>query len=393
MSTPSLKPFSPFDLSPYAPKKARTQAAAEHAPENDAETVGRLPLDGGSEPASVDEAWHKAQDDAAQAGAASTPETAEEHPSDHAGDAAETRDPDMERIETSLRWLQREGTSRRLPRAVQLPPIAGLRSVADDARGRDQFINGMRVPHSLAPERLRPPPPMRERRDHLRGALRVLVACLIAAPIAYYFSAGSFTLSSQPQRNPQAEQGSSQAEAPRDTQLASIASRVVTARQFPLPREDVRPGEADDYNSMLASQNRAASQPPPAARNGVAPAIDVPAPAAAPAAEPAPAPANPVVQASRELSPEDIRLLLQKGEQYVAAGDLVTARQVYRRAAEAGNAAAALAMGATFDPAVLARLGTFGMIADAAKAREWYEKAKSFGSPDAARRLESLAAR
>ena len=370
MSTPSVKPFNPFDLSPYAPRKARMQAAAESAAENDA----------ASESAAVEEA----QDDGMHAEPSAPPDDAAEEPAERES-TPETRDPDMERIETSLRWLQREGGSRRLPRAVQLPPIAGLRTVGTGARahGDDQFINGIRVPHSLAPERLRPPPEMRERRDYLRGPLRVLVACLIAAPIAYYFSVGSFTLSTQPPRS------ETQAEAPRETKLASIASRVVTARQFPLPREDVRPGEADDYNSMLASQNRAAPQPPPAADKAVTPAVDIPA--AAPA-EPQPAPANPVVQASRELAPEDIRLLLQKGEQYVAAGDLVTARQVYRRAAEAGNAAAALAMGATFDPAVLAKLGTFGMIADADKAREWYEKAKSFGSPDAARRLELLAA-
>jgi hypothetical protein len=380
-----LKPFSPFDLSPYAPKKARMNAAAENAAEND-------PM---SEPAAVDEA----PGDDMHAEPSAAPDAAAEQAAEHES-APETRDPDMERIETSLRWLQRESGSRRLPRAVQLPPIAGLRTVGDGsrARGEDQFINGIRVPHSLAPERLRPPPEMRERRDYLRGPLRVLVACLIAAPIAYYFSVGSFTLPSQSPprqtqtdapREAQAQQSrETQADAPRETKLASIASRVVTARQFPLAKEEVPPGEADDYNSMLASQNRAV--PPPSAGNAVAPAVDVPAATLPPAA--APEPAKPVVQASRELSPEDIRLLLQKGEQYVAAGDLVTARQVYRRAAEAGNAAAALAMGATFDPAVLARLGTFGMIADAAKAREWYEKAKSFGSPDAARRLESLAA-
>jgi len=384
MSTPLVKPFSPFDLSPYAPKKARTHAAAEHAVENDAETVVRWPLTGASEPLAADEVHN----DVARAGAASAPDAAQEpHPDDSAPDTeeestthpreSEARDPNIDRLESSLRWLQREGAAQRLPRAVQLPPIAGLRSVSDGERGRgDQYINGLRVPPSLAPERLRPPPEMRERRDHLRGPMRILVASLIAAPIAYYFSVGGFTLSSQPKR-----------EASPEPQLASVASRVVTAKQFPLPKEDVRPGEAEDYNSMLASRNRAALQPPsPAA---VAPAVDIPA--AAPA-EPEPAPAVPVVQPARELAPEDIRLLLQKGEQFVAAGDLITARQVYRRAAEAGNATAALAMGATFDPTVLARLGTVGMIADADKAREWYEKARSYGSPDATRRLDSLAA-
>jgi hypothetical protein len=95
----------------------------------------------------------------------------------------------------------------------------------------------------------------------------------------------------------------------------------------------------------------------------------------------------------RELDPETIKLLLQQGEQFVASGDLVSARQVYRKAAEAGNAAAALALGATFDPVVLAKIGVRGMGADIEKARSWYEKAKEFGSPDAPRRLELLANR
>jgi len=95
----------------------------------------------------------------------------------------------------------------------------------------------------------------------------------------------------------------------------------------------------------------------------------------------------------RALDDETIKLLLQQGEQLVGAGDLVSARQVYRRAAEAGNPAAALALGATYDPAVLARVGLPGTGADIAKARSWYEKAKEFGSAEAPRRLETLAKR
>jgi len=55
--------------------------------------------------------------------------------------------------------------------------------------------------------------------------------------------------------------------------------------------------------------------------------------------------------------------------------------------------AAALALGATFDPIVLAKIGVRGAGADVEKARGWYERAKEFGSPDAPRRLEMLANR
>jgi TPR repeat protein len=45
----------------------------------------------------------------------------------------------------------------------------------------------------------------------------------------------------------------------------------------------------------------------------------------------------------------------------------------------------------TYDPNVLARLGVVGMSAELEKARSWYQKAETLGSPDARRRLDLLA--
>jgi TPR repeat protein len=61
-----------------------------------------------------------------------------------------------------------------------------------------------------------------------------------------------------------------------------------------------------------------------------------------------------------------------------------------RRAAEANNAEAALALGATYDPFVLRELKVYGLTPDAAMARSWYEKAVELGSSAAPRRLEML---
>jgi hypothetical protein len=108
---------------------------------------------------------------------------------------------------------------------------------------------------------------------------------------------------------------------------------------------------------------------------------------------PSGAEAPPASKALRRLDPEDIKHLMKQGEQFAATGDLVTARLVFQRAAEAGDATAALAMGATYDPIVLAKLGFWGISADVGKARSWYEKAKEFGSSEATRRLEVLANR
>ena len=98
-------------------------------------------------------------------------------------------------------------------------------------------------------------------------------------------------------------------------------------------------------------------------------------------------------KAIRVLDPEEIKLLLKQGEQFIAVGDVATARTVLQRAAEAGNASAAMALGGTYDPNVLAKLGVVGVSADVEKARSWYQKAEKFGSPEARGRLDALAGR
>ena len=71
----------------------------------------------------------------------------------------------------------------------------------------------------------------------------------------------------------------------------------------------------------------------------------------------------------------------------------MTARVVFRRAAEAGDAGGALALGATYDPVVLARMGVRGIAPDIEQARSWYEKARDFGSAEAPHLLKALADR
>jgi TPR repeat protein len=110
-----------------------------------------------------------------------------------------------------------------------------------------------------------------------------------------------------------------------------------------------------------------------------------------PAAEPPAAPNS--SNSVRALQPDEIRLLVEQGEKFAGAGDIVTARMLFERAAKAGDAAAALALAATYDPVVLARVGVLGMDTDVEKARLWYQKAESLGSTQAAARLNALATR
>jgi len=94
--------------------------------------------------------------------------------------------------------------------------------------------------------------------------------------------------------------------------------------------------------------------------------------------------------AQRKLDLEEIAILLKRGKDLIANGDLAAARLVLQRAANANDAEAALALGATYDPYVLRALKVYGFKADPVMARVWYEKARELGSAAAPRRLEML---
>jgi len=113
------------------------------------------------------------------------------------------------------------------------------------------------------------------------------------------------------------------------------------------------------------------------------------------AVQPAPEPAEPArvepAPALRSLDRDEIATLHRRGEELIGQGDIAGARLLLTRAAEAGDARAALALGATYDAANLNRLGVHGIVPDAAQARAWYAKAAEFGSDEASRRLEQIA--
>jgi TPR repeat protein len=76
----------------------------------------------------------------------------------------------------------------------------------------------------------------------------------------------------------------------------------------------------------------------------------------------------------------------------MAIGDIASARTVFERVAETGNAAGAFALAETYDPAVLKTLHLYGgMTPDLGLARRWYEQAREWGSAAAADRIARLA--
>jgi hypothetical protein len=132
-----------------------------------------------------------------------------------------------------------------------------------------------------------------------------------------------------------------------------------------------------------------------AAPPAVAPAPVRPAapPAAVVAAAPARLPATsppPQSETVRNLDPQEIAGLIKRGQDLLASGDILSARLLLQRAAEARAARAALLLATTYDPNLLKQLGADGPLADIAQARNWYQKAREWGEPDAQRQLDAL---
>jgi hypothetical protein len=96
-------------------------------------------------------------------------------------------------------------------------------------------------------------------------------------------------------------------------------------------------------------------------------------------------------QVDRKFSADEIDRMVSRGESFLAQGDVSAARVVLVRAAEAHDPRAALALGSTYDPMVLQRMGAVGIRPDPEKAHFWYERAAEFGSGEAGKRLTALA--
>jgi hypothetical protein len=114
---------------------------------------------------------------------------------------------------------------------------------------------------------------------------------------------------------------------------------------------------------------------------------NAPAPAAPAESAPAPTASTPSTEPSqRQLDASEIALLMKRGRDLMASGDIVAARMMFQPAAEAGDAKAAFALAQTYDPLVLEKLATTGIASDITLARQWYEKAKVLRSAEAPER-------
>jgi hypothetical protein len=274
------------------------------------------------------------------------------------------------------------------------PPLAASHP---DGREEELVIDNFRVPHALDPGSV--PEPWPAPRSRLRSGVtgmmgRLALAGGIAA-LGALIAIGKLSLpgasGASGQSDPVPAFGSRFGGLPSKAQ-----DRAVTAEQPNEPRQvamvqpTVTPPSAPAAQPVVANAPPASVPAPAPAALPPTPALTAaPIAAAAPGPAPAPAPATPALDPDSE----EVLALVKRGEQIAASGDIAAARLILRRAADAHNARAALALAATYDPIVLEKIGVFGVTPDIAAARSWYEKAREFGSTEAPRRLELLASR
>ena len=152
---------------------------------------------------------------------------------------------------------------------------------------------------------------------------------------------------------------------------------------------------ADPHSNQLAEANKPVVQAEPAPATVTSSPPSQPSQVASVQAGTAPVSGPQSLSAqrgstARHLDAEEIATLVNRGTDSLKSGDLVSARLLLRRAAEAGSASAALMLGTTFDPLVIQQLGAIGVVPDVAQARQWYEKAAELGSDAASQRLAKL---
>ncbi|TWB07339.1 hypothetical protein [Bradyrhizobium stylosanthis] len=146
-------------------------------------------------------------------------------------------------------------------------------------------------------------------------------------------------------------------------------------QELPAPSTPSREAIATAYQTALQAQTQ--NQPPVQ--------VQAPTPAPAPvAAQPAPP------EPARTLDADTLAGLMTRARSLIGVGDIAAARLLLERAANAKDATAALLLAQTYDPAVLGTSDARSVTADAAAARDWYQRAATLGSAEARQRLARL---
>jgi hypothetical protein len=166
---------------------------------------------------------------------------------------------------------------------------------------------------------------------------------------------------------------------PRSIATAELPAVVLTPSGQPSVVWDAPAGDVKDLPLGKEAPGSEVREASPRALLPVAPAAK-PTPESSSAAE--------VPEETPHLSAARLADLLARGDSFLHAGDVASARLFYERAADAGDWQAAMRMGATFDPAFLSRAGV-RTVGDPAKAQSWYRHAFDLDATKTHRRVES----
>lgn len=247
----------------------------------------------------------------------------------------------------------------------------------------DRAMVELRRRLSLDPEQV-PEPPLAT--DHRSGAIGMLLrGCAIGSVAAF----AAWAITSWPAINAARTLAVQAAivppDAPRQVKLIHVRTAMPVPAAVAEPAIPPSPQAVRTDRTVVAAINP--EVPPAAVAAAVAPDAVAPL-AVAPAAD---APAQAPSPAALALDKDELATLIQRGKDYLANGDLSSARLLLRRAADGGSAEGALALGATFDPLVLRRLAAIGAEPDVERARKWYRRAAELGSSAATEHLAALA--
>ena len=186
------------------------------------------------------------------------------------------------------------------------------------------------------------------------------------------------------QAAPKTETRSASATAPSPPVSSAVTESRVDPSVLPNP-------PADLYSAVSAGERRPISkeqstvQPPQTAVKAETSSSSAPVPRVStslPESQPTRASSGSVDSpAGAQYSDAEIATLMRRGDAFLSSGDTTSARLFYERAADAGSGRAALQLGATFDPVILGRLGTLGVLADPAQALAWYLRQAALAHP------------
>jgi hypothetical protein len=269
----------------------------------------------------------------------------------------------------------------------------------NDAAAEPTFIGDLEMARlrrrlSLDPEAVpEPPMPIDGWLSPVQVALRLAAVAGVAALVAWVV----ISLANKPAADDVAQSAANDVvqTAPNDVvqTAANDAQSVanVVAQSASPPAQAAIPVKLVHVSVATETPPTAAIPSPPADPTALVAKVE-PAPTTGPwPAEKQPPPAAQEPSTTTTLSPDEIAVLIKRGKDFLANGDVSSARLLLRRAAEAGNAEAALALGSTFDPRVIGRLGAIGVQTDPGMARQWYQKAAQLGSDVAVQRLATFA--